>query len=207
MNAQFKFVLLAIIALLPGCVTLQTCTIDCKNKFIAWQAWTFARPTYRYEGMPSYLRRHYGHGFKAAYYDVASGSDGATPLFPPDCYWGVWFQNPRGYEQVQAWFAGYQDGAIAAQQDGVTRWSMIPTSRGPNPPEAAEQATPGSYPGEMVPPGSPQFNPQPDSQYLEELPPRPVSWNVPAGAAFNAATPTVVPPGALVPPGDSPAGR
>lgn len=67
-------------------------------------------------------------GFRAGYEDVASGSNGCTPAFPPREYWSWKYQSAEGQAKVAAWFSGYPHGARAAEEDGVGNWTQIQTS-------------------------------------------------------------------------------
>lgn len=69
-------------------------------------------------------------GFRAGYEEVASGSDGCTPAFPPNSYRGWQHQSAEGQAKTQAWFAGYPHGARAAEEDGVVHWNQVPMSAG-----------------------------------------------------------------------------
>ena len=62
-------------------------------------------------------------GFRAGYEDVANGSDGCTPAFPPNSYRSWQYQSSEGLAKSQAWFAGYPHGARAAEEEGVTHWN------------------------------------------------------------------------------------
>lgn len=200
---------------LTGCVTLQEHTIECRNNRLACLAWMRTRIQCGPPALPWGARKHYACGYRTGYYDVASGADGTVPLFPPDCYWGPWFMNPRGYEEVQAWFSGYQDGASTALADGVQRWNTIPTSVTPNfyaglapqpgtptmpPLIPGESLPPGSFPvpGEPVPPGA--FDPGPRPVGQEIVPgdgsaevPLPMEAAPPGASAAPAAAPTPIP--------------
>ncbi len=72
--------------------------------------------------------KDFARGFKAGYTDVADGSSGCTPAFPPREYWGWKYQSCEGQARVAAWFAGYPHGAKAAEQDGIGFWNQMQTS-------------------------------------------------------------------------------
>lgn len=67
-------------------------------------------------------------GFRQGYEDVAGGSNGCTPAFPPRDYWGWKYQSAEGQKKVASWFAGYPHGARAAEEEGVGNWSQIQMS-------------------------------------------------------------------------------
>lgn len=56
----------------------------------------------------------YQAGYAQAYQDVALGSDGNTPLLPPEPYWNSCARTETGHCRADDWFAGYADGAPIA---------------------------------------------------------------------------------------------
>jgi hypothetical protein len=76
------------------------------------------------------LCKDFEAGWREGYYDVADGKDGQRPITPPRRYWAARYQSPAGERQVEAWFAGYELGAAAAQRDGIGYWAFVPTSLG-----------------------------------------------------------------------------
>jgi hypothetical protein len=69
-------------------------------------------------------------GFRAGYEDTAAGKGECTPAFPPQEYWGWDCQSAEGHARSSAWFAGYPQGARAAEEDGLGSWQQIPMSSG-----------------------------------------------------------------------------
>jgi hypothetical protein len=69
-------------------------------------------------------------GFRQGYEDVANGSDGCTPATPPRQYWSWEFQSGEGQSRMGAWFAGYPQGARAAEEEGVGSWTQLQMSSG-----------------------------------------------------------------------------
>lgn len=67
-------------------------------------------------------------GYRQGYEDVARGSNGCTPNFPPREYWGWQYQSAEGQQKVASWFSGYPHGARAAEEEGVGNWSQIQMS-------------------------------------------------------------------------------
>ncbi len=69
-------------------------------------------------------------GFRAGYEEVCSGMNttGCTPNVPPREYWSWQYQSAEGQQKVSSWFAGYPQGARAAEEDGVANWSQIQLS-------------------------------------------------------------------------------
>jgi hypothetical protein len=75
------------------------------------------------------MRKHYGKGWRQGYVDVASGKCN-VPCMPPESYWGPGFRNSKGHAEIQAWFSGYEQGSIAAEQAGEGQFMAIPTFSG-----------------------------------------------------------------------------
>jgi hypothetical protein len=71
---------------------------------------------------------HFCAGYRQGYEDVARGSNGCTPNFPPRQYWSWKYQSAEGQKQVASWFSGYPHGARAAEEEGVGNWSQIQMS-------------------------------------------------------------------------------
>ena len=140
-----------------GCAEIQELSISARNRSAAYAAWKGARWDYFRQGVPYRVREHIGRGFQEGYYEVAQGGTGKLPMFPPSYYWGVQFQSAAGNELVAAWFRGYQDGAMAAERDGIGGFRQIPSS----------------YSGVGPMPGTaPSYDPnQPAGPYGEPLPP------------------------------------
>jgi hypothetical protein len=109
-------------------IVFQDQAIANRNKNEAYKAWKRAKWDYWRQGVPHYLREHIGRGFQQGFADVAGGSSGELPLFPPNTYWGPGYQNPKGNEMIAAWFRGYSDGAMAGEQSGLPRYVTLPTS-------------------------------------------------------------------------------
>jgi len=157
-------------------VVFQDLAIENRNTNEAYKAWKRAKWDYFRQGVPYYLREHIGRGFQQGFEDVAGGGSGDLPLFPPNNYWGPGYQTPRGNEMIAAWFRGYQDGAMAGERSGLTRYVTLPTSsaapmpRGSAvPPNAATNAPNG-------PPGTDShldYLPPDLQRTLEQIPPVP----------------------------------
>jgi hypothetical protein len=78
----------------------------------------------------------YASGWKKGYFDVSTGGSGEAPSVPPPKYWSASYQDEAGRAAIDDWYAGYQDGATAAQSCGNEHWHWIPT--GPTVPSAPE---------------------------------------------------------------------
>jgi hypothetical protein len=154
-------VVCGLLAISAGCSTLQEISIATKNKM--WAQWAWMQDRGKYAEQPKPMFKHFGKGYRNGYYDVANGANGRTPLLPPVKYWGVKHQNPLGRDEIKAWFDGYQDGALAAEQDNVGYWMTIPLA----PDYAPCTKTEILPPSENVLPGKPPGAPS----VPEELPP------------------------------------
>jgi hypothetical protein len=114
--------------LLVGCADFRAyCDaqlIASRNSYLARTAW-HERGGALCEG-----RNHQGDfqdGFYEGYLGVASGMGGVAPLVPPEKYWAACYQDVDGHEMINAWFAGYNEGAFAAAQDGIGELAEIPS--------------------------------------------------------------------------------
>lgn len=125
--------LIALVVWTTGCSGFQELSIEQRNRNAAYCAWKRVRWEYQQQGVPYRIREHLGRGYQQGYYDVAMGGNGQIPLFPPQTYWGVKYQNEEGSAAIGAWFRGYQDGAIAAEKDGLATFNQIPSSWAPPP--------------------------------------------------------------------------
>lgn len=123
--------LIAIVVATTGCSGFQELSIEQRNRNAAYCAWKRVRWEYQQQGVPYRIREHLGRGYQQGYYDVSMGGNGQVPLFPPNVYWGVKYQNEAGSAAIGAWFRGYQDGAIAAEKDGLASFNQIPSSWAP----------------------------------------------------------------------------
>jgi hypothetical protein len=104
----------------------------------SWSEWVIGQRNAAWSARAWHLRKHhfcnekylddFCAGFRAGYIDVASGSNGCTPSFPPQEYWGWKYQSAEGQGRVAAWFAGFPHGARAAEEDGVGHFSQIQMS-------------------------------------------------------------------------------
>jgi hypothetical protein len=137
------FLLLLGVVMSAGCLKwpqVQDVFIPMRKRFWAHRAWNLEKPKLEAEGKTRPWLDDYGTGFRAGYYDIAMGGSGTIPLLPPTKYWGAKYHNPTGREEVEAWFAGYDDGVVAGQQDAVGQWMPIQTSGGEEAAIAAKKA-------------------------------------------------------------------
>jgi hypothetical protein len=168
--------LLALCAATPGCniPQVQDELISLKNR--GWSKIAWAQESPRYCDQPRPINTAFAEGWREAYYDVAQGGSGKLPLFPPVKFWSVKYQNPLGRDQIDAWFAGYRKGALAAEQDNVGYWSQIPMSGGDKPlkadqvtatTEPAAEQVPAPQPGALPPPAPEELPPAKQTQYMQ----------------------------------------
>lgn len=130
------------------------------------------------------LCKDFETGWRQGYYDVAGGMDGQRPITPPRRYWAARYQSPAGQKQVEAWFAGYELGAAAAQRDGIGYWAFVPTSLGVPAQEKLEE------------PGSIGYRVMPDERQNYSLDDR----DIPHAEPVRAADPELAPPRPTAPP-------
>ncbi len=116
-------------------------------------------------------RDDYAKGWKRGYFDVATGGNGAPPPLPEEHYWSVRYQSPSGHASIQAWYNGFQAGAIAADQDGLATWYRVPT--------APNYARPW---GVMPPAVPPSLDPRPYEQVPTPAKASALDSEIPVGA-------------------------
>lgn len=201
---------MVLLASSSGCAGFSDLGIMARDRSAAYKAWKGARWSYFQQGVGCKMREHIGRGFQEGYYDVAQGGDGQVPLFPPGYYWGAEYQNPTGNEYVAAWFRGYSDGALAAEQAGIAGYHSLPTSWAP--PYAGDPDSPdggyspylppsslegGTAPSEGIPPGrldgSPQLPTPPRPMPAAPIP-LPKSVNAPLNLGVQSEASAELPP-------------
>lgn len=86
-------------------------------------------------GLTAYTRIHgnstsrpFKCGFVEGYHDVLAGGNGCPPPIPPKKYWLRYSRLANGQQQINEWFAGFEDGAAAAKSNGFDRSAQIPVS-------------------------------------------------------------------------------
>ena len=72
---------------------------------------------------------HFRDGFVAGYRNVCDGGTGECPAMPPERYWGFQYQNQEGADMQNAWFAGFDSGAGAANNDGSKSFRDVQISQ------------------------------------------------------------------------------
>jgi hypothetical protein len=105
-----------------GTENIQECVRD---RLVADAVWKSFRSDHAEHAYSS----DFAEGFKAGYRDfVEEGGRGRPPALPPKCYWGVAGQTPQGHAAVADWFAGFHQGAAAAQESGARQLVIVPSS-------------------------------------------------------------------------------
>jgi hypothetical protein len=145
------------------------CCEKVRNRRLAIEAWDEAKKCAP-EGSYS---SHYARGYKDGYADYLYAGGSGEPVAPPACYWGVRFQTPQGYQAIQDWTDGYQQGAADAQQSGLRDFVVFPVDL-PDPDGRAYHPYP-------IPPGScvPIALPAPTPIPLEMPAPKPIPQPAP----------------------------
>lgn len=108
-----------------GCYTtrdaLDDLSIRLWNHTLARRAWH--RSGWERVNPPD--AQHFEDGFIAGYADVASGKSGCLPALPPRRYWDPSSLDSAGRQTSLAWYNGYAEGALSAQEDGVRGWARL----------------------------------------------------------------------------------
>ncbi|MDZ4848136.1 MAG: hypothetical protein SGI77_02495 [Pirellulaceae bacterium] len=119
--------LLALGSLLAGCASIEDYKYRSVNRSRAAQAWRQAKVC-----LPADCTTiDYANGFKDGYFAVATGGSCCPPVVPPPCYFHARYQSTEGQAKVNQWYQGYQAGTVAADRDGRSLWSTVPTQDGP----------------------------------------------------------------------------
>ena len=88
--------------------------------------------------------RDFESGFRAGYLNVSRGEKGCRPPLPPRQYWGAKFETPEGRNRISTWFSGFDQGVIAASEDGAGEFRRLPPTTklvAPLPPEFDQTPT------------------------------------------------------------------
>jgi hypothetical protein len=102
--------------------------ITCRNCQLANQAWAEFRKNCPSPPPPP----DFACGFKAGFEDfLDAGGTGEPPAVPPYCYRLSCYQTPEGQRAVDAWFAGFREGAAAARASGLRDLFVVPVSNLP----------------------------------------------------------------------------
>lgn len=92
-----------------------------RNRAMAEKAWHC-----RKEGFSSYMyEKDFKQGFIDGYIEIAEGGPGCCPSIAPSRYWGWQYQSAHGQQAINAWFAGYPLGVVAAEEEGIGNFNQI----------------------------------------------------------------------------------
>ena len=133
MSWSWQLLLFASLLAAPGCAAMRAVGVlqepetDLKNHHAAKTAWRRHAHLYKNGVVPHC--DDFARGWKAGYFDVASGREGCTPLLPPSRYRGPRYQTPVGHAKAQAWFDGFEEGAGVAHDEGIGVFAYAPTRR------------------------------------------------------------------------------
>ncbi|MCA9009891.1 MAG: hypothetical protein KDB01_09100 [Planctomycetaceae bacterium] len=100
----------AMMLALSGCTALSDCKYEVGQKIRTQQAW------HEFDGCHNQcFTCDYSTGWKAGFYDVATGGDGCPPVIAPKRYWKppVFVEYDPG--RRDDWYRGFQDGAAYAK--------------------------------------------------------------------------------------------
>ncbi len=101
---------LALLISLSGCTALSDCKYEVGQKIRTHQAWG------EFDGCQSRcFTVDYSSGWKAGFYDVATGGTGCPPVFAPKKYWKPPVLCEYDPSRRDEWYTGFQDGAAYAK--------------------------------------------------------------------------------------------
>ncbi len=127
MAPRIALLLGAVCLPLSGCVSmagLQDCQYRHTQRKRAAASW---RQCHTLE-QRACLSSHYEAGYKAGFFDTATGRDCRVPPVAPPKYWAARYQCCEGRTCVEDWFRGYQCGIAAAQSKGYPPFHEVPVS-------------------------------------------------------------------------------
>jgi hypothetical protein len=67
----------------------------------------------------------YKCGYAQGYYDYSLNRKCKPPTIPPKEYWKAKYESPRGQQQIEAWYRGYEMGMLASEQDCGNCWHRL----------------------------------------------------------------------------------
>lgn len=120
--------LVCLIAVISGCYDLRDDFADYRigmaNRAAARNAWQNMQGVCGGINCPHSFRE----GFQAGYVAVANGGDGCPPAFPViECHNHMWMDRCSEKEKMEAWYDGYEHGAMAAKSEGMADANRIVT--------------------------------------------------------------------------------
>jgi hypothetical protein len=100
----------ALLLILSGCTSLSDAKYELGQKIRTQQAWR------SFDGCHCQsFTIDYSTGWKAGYYDVATGGDGCPPVIAPRRYWKPPVVCEYDPSRRDDWYCGFQDGAAYAK--------------------------------------------------------------------------------------------
>jgi hypothetical protein len=108
--SQGRLSALALFLTLSGCTALSDCKYEVGQKIRTKQAW------HEFDGCHDQcFTCDYSSGWKAGYYDVATGGEGCPPVIAPKKYWKPPVFAEHDPSRRDDWYCGFQDGAAYAK--------------------------------------------------------------------------------------------
>lgn len=101
---------LALLLFLSGCTALSDCKYEVGQKIRTRQAWHDFDCCHN-----QCFTCDYSSGWKAGYYDVATGGEGCPPVIAPKKYWKPPVFVEYDPSRRDHWYCGFQDGAAYAK--------------------------------------------------------------------------------------------
>ncbi len=100
----------ALLLALSGCTALSDCKYEVGQKIRTQQAW------HEFDGCHNQcFTCDYSTGWKAGFYDVATGGEGCPPVIAPKRYWKPPVFVEYDPSRRDDWYRGFQDGAAYAK--------------------------------------------------------------------------------------------
>lgn len=100
----------ALLLALSGCTALSDCKYEVGQKIRTQQAW------HEFDGCHNQcFTCDYSTGWKAGFYDVATGGEGCAPVIAPKRYWKPPVFVEYDPSRRDDWYRGFQDGAAYAK--------------------------------------------------------------------------------------------
>ena len=128
MNRSATFTCLIALTFISGCYELRDdfteFRIGMTNRLAARTAWINMESVCVGMNCPHSFRE----GFQSGYTAVANGGNGCPPAFPViSCHNHMWMDRCSEKEKMEAWYDGYELGAMAAKSDGMADANRIVT--------------------------------------------------------------------------------
>ncbi len=165
--------------LFVGCATIEDCHYSFVNEYRANVAWYSTD----YDKHEVRCFSDFGYGWRIGYFDVSMGRFGRCPAIPPKKYWKACYQAGDGPAAINAWYQGYQAGAIAAERDGYGSLHALPAYGAGGHPVLPTLP----YSEEVVEPGVPPMLTSPVASPEEVSPPAPPPVDGSSGAVQGAS--------------------